>query len=191
MNLSVPNEKFNIAILGDKTTDTAMRLLSLHKKRSTSLIQARSEILGDAEASKLFSIWEQNENPGKLQPAEPVDGIFYHQHFLDMNDLKEKSVQTLQSCAKVVECPSDTALVTAQGTPQTRKFLNDVMNSADLIIVDVDKELLTEKDGNEFSESRLAGLIRQHSDANYIFTVQIPSHLDEEQSSRLKSSLDR
>ena len=38
MNLSVPNEKFNIAILGDKTTDTAMRLLSLHKKRSTSLI---------------------------------------------------------------------------------------------------------------------------------------------------------
>ena len=58
MNLSVPNEKFNIAILGDKTTDTAMRLLSLHKKRSTSLIQPRSEILGEAEASKLFSIWE-------------------------------------------------------------------------------------------------------------------------------------
>ena len=66
MNLSVPNEKFNIAILGDKTSDTALRLLSLHRKRSTSLIQTRSDNLNDAEASKLFSIWEQNENPGKL-----------------------------------------------------------------------------------------------------------------------------
>ena len=50
------------------------------------------------------------------------------------------------------------------------------MTSADLIIVDVDKEYLTENDSNAFSESRLAGLIRQHTEANYIFTVQVPSH---------------
>ena len=108
-----------------------------------------------------------------------------------MNDLKEKSVQTLQSCTKVVECPSDTALVTAQGTPLTRKFLNDVMSNADLIIVDVDKDYMTENDSNAFSESRLAGLIRQHTEANYIFTVQIPGHQDEEYSKKIKKALDR
>lgn len=49
-----------------------------------------------------------------------------------------------------------------------------------MIIVDVEKENLNDADSDDFGESRLAGLVRQHSASNFIFTIQVPN--DNEQS---------
>ena len=49
---------------------------------------------------------------------------------------------------------------------------------ADLLIVDVSfDQLATDVD---FSETRLAGLIRQHSKSQFIFTLEVGSHRREE-----------
>ena len=68
------------------------------------------------------------------------------------------------------------------------------MSAADLIIVDVSTDHVSNSDDADFSESRLAGLIRQHSKAaQFIFTLQIASHQAEKSESyarRLRASLD-
>ena len=59
------------------------------------------------------------------------------QRFLDLNDLKEAKVRALQSCAKVIECPADTARFIVQSSTHHRQFLANVMTEADLVIVDI------------------------------------------------------
>ena len=54
-----------------------------------------------------------------------------------MNDMKEAKVRALQSCAKVIECPSDTAHFIVQSSAHHRQFLANVMSENDLVIVDV------------------------------------------------------
>lgn len=66
------------------------------------------------------------------------------------------------------------------------------MKAADLIIVDVDKDNLNDEDCDSFGDSRLAGLLRQHSQANFIFTIQVGSHSHlsgEQLANRLEDSL--
>ena len=57
-----------------------------------------------------------------------------------MNDMKEAKVRALQSCAKVIECPSDTAHFIVQSSAHHRQFLANVMSENDLVIVDVQQE---------------------------------------------------
>ena len=98
-----------------------------------------------------------------------------------MNDMKEAKVRALQSCAKVVQCPPDTAYFYMQSSARHRQFLDSVMGEADLVIVDIGQEHY-KLDGAEggvfqgFSDSRLAGLLRKSPSANYIFTLQVPAH---------------
>ena len=64
------------------------------------------------------------------------------------------------------------------------------MKEADLIIVDVSLEHFQDARSNDFADSRLAGLIRQHCTANMIFTLQIPSHTEEKTVKKLKEKLE-
>ena len=112
-----------------------------------------------------------------------------------MNDLKDEKVLALQTCSKVVECPKDTSLYNAQCSSAQRQFLANVMKEADLLIVDVSLEHFQDADSNDFVDGRLAGLIRQHSSANIIFTLQVPSHADDstvkKHSEKLEGNLER
>ena len=50
------------------------------------------------------------------------------------------------------------------------------MKEADLLIVDVNEDNVLDLDVGEFSQTRLAGLLRQHNSANYIFTLKLSSN---------------
>lgn len=59
-----------------------------------------------------------------------------------------------------------------------RKFLTNVATEADLIVVDVNEEQIVpanradRDESHDFGETRLAGLIRQHSNANFLFLLK-------------------
>ncbi len=68
-----------------------------------------------------------------------------------------------------------------------------MIKDADLVVVDVSRDSLLAGDNSDFCESRLAGLIRQHNQANFIFTIQIQSHSEKEPnyySKKLKGGLE-
>ena len=96
-------------------------------------------------------------------PREESNGVHIYQYFLDLNDMKDADIRSLQSCLKVVECPEDTARFVVQNSAQHRQFLTNAMQGADLMIVDLSLETVADADVSEFSETRLAGLLRQHN----------------------------
>ena len=93
-----------------------------------------------------------------------------------MNDKKCRKSQALQACCKIIESPPDTAHFIAQASANHRQFFSNVLKAADLIIVDVSQDhvMPSEEEGeDDFTETRLAGLIRQHSQANFLFVLEV------------------
>ena len=74
-----------------------------------------TESINNGRNGEIFTIWEQNENPNKVESDKSDNGssVYEQRFFLDMNDFKEIEVQALQACLKVVECPADTAFFLA------------------------------------------------------------------------------
>ena len=64
MSLSVPQEKLNVVIFGDKTEKAASKLFALYVARSTTILAPKLDSLEEPE--KLFKVYEQHENPETL-----------------------------------------------------------------------------------------------------------------------------
>ena len=106
--IKVPANKFNIVIMGANTNNSAVQLLSLDPLRSTTLLAQSEDLLSNQQANlHAFKIYEQDENP-KACALEHTN-VYEEHKFLDLNDLKNRDLAALQSCLKIVECPSETA----------------------------------------------------------------------------------
>ena len=142
----MPACKFNIVIFGENTEDSAGWLLGLKPKRSTTLIATAlpvDEEANEASENKLFSIWEQHENPSDPDgSALDLTPIYEEKRFLDLDHRKDSKLRALQSCCKIVEAPSETAYFVLRASSNHRKFLTNVANEADLIVVDINEELV-------------------------------------------------
>ena len=84
---------------------------------------------------------------------------------------KEAEERTVQSCFKVVQCPSDTVNLIVTSS-RTRQYLTKLLPEADLVIWNVSADQLEHE--SDFQDGRLAGKMRENRHFKSIVTLKVP-----------------